>query len=237
MNGLDSYNPLQPRNIFGRSEGAQSSAAYAAPALSGGFSFTPGGVSINGDQITSSGGLQFDIPLATVQSFTNRALEFTSNNASLNRGFVGGVIQSGQSNLTASQNAVLDFGRTLQSTNVQLVNRVTDTQKYIAKANKGCFITTAVCKKDGLPDDCEMLETFRTFRDTHVIAKYPSAVREYYATAPGILERIEKRDGEELELLKMHFLVPAFNAIKSGDIDRAMTLYFAMVIVARGMAE
>lgn len=57
----------------------------------------------------------------------------------------------------------------------------------------GCFITTACLTARGLGDDCEQLETFRSFRDSYVRA-LPDGERiieEYYRNAPRVVAAIE----------------------------------------------
>lgn len=238
----DSFVSLVPRTVFGGGEGSQIFANVPTPSLSGGFSFTPGGVSINGSTVQSMGGFQFDLPMATVQSFQNQALAFSSNNSSLNRGFVGSVISGGQSNVANAQKQVLDFGRdVLKSTERMNVN-ILDTQIQVAKRrNSGCFITTAICELDGLPDDCEVLQVFRKFRDTQMMADESgkAAVNHYYEIAPSILERIKKRDDCDaiLATLKSRFLEPAFKAIKRRDYEKARSLYIALVVSAKVFSE
>ncbi|MCA9566295.1 MAG: hypothetical protein KC656_00560 [Myxococcales bacterium] len=47
----------------------------------------------------------------------------------------------------------------------------------------GCFITTAVARRQGLPDDCRELRVLRAFRDTALGREHPD-VQAYYAAAP-----------------------------------------------------
>jgi len=59
---------------------------------------------------------------------------------------------------------------------------------------KWCFITTAVTKTLGLPDDCYELNSLRRFRDEY-LAVQPRGefeIMEYYLTAPGIVEAIDR---------------------------------------------
>lgn len=206
-----------------------------------GFSYTAPTLRIGTDgQISSSGGFQFDLPMSTVTGMQNQALDFVSNNSAINRGFLGGIINSGQNAVRGSQQDILDFGK-LALGSVENMNAAgLKAQVDITKAkNRGCFITTAICNQSGLPDDCEILQTFRHFRDTFMREHDAAAVLEYYATAPQILARIERRDdgSEILKTLRDRFLMPAFAAIKAGDNERARTLYVVMVIAARGFAE
>lgn len=217
--------------------------AVGAGNYQGGFSFTPGGVTIGADgSMQSTGGLGFELPMTTVAQFTNRALDFSSNNSSINRGFLQGVMNNSQSNLNTAQGQVLDFGQGVIKSTEKMTGDILNTQNQIAKRKfSGCFITTAICEKSGLPDDCDVLQTFRHFRDTFMASSENgrAAVADYYRTAPAILARIQARkDGAEiLDILRDRFLLPAYDAIKNGDNERARVLYIVMVIAARGFAE
>lgn len=64
---------------------------------------------------------------------------------------------------------------------------------------EGCFITTACLTARGLPDDCEQLEAFRSFRDSYVRA-LPDGERiieEYYRNAPRVVAAIEYSTGPQ----------------------------------------
>jgi hypothetical protein len=64
---------------------------------------------------------------------------------------------------------------------------------------KWCFITTAVTKTLGLPDDCYELNSFRKFRDEY-LAEQPLGrleIMEYYMTAPSVVEAIDKSPSRE----------------------------------------
>ena len=56
-----------------------------------------------------------------------------------------------------------------------------------------CFITTAVCRELGKPDDCPELTAFRAFRDGYLAAQPdgPALIREYYRIAPAIVTCID----------------------------------------------
>lgn len=103
-----------------------------------------------------------------------------------------------------------------------------------AQANKkeggflGCFITTAACKYLGYADDCEFLNTFRSFRDEHMGGKNSKDLIEYYTIAPQIVEKIGEDSGTYRFILGS-WLNPAFEAIKMKDNDRAQSLYTEMV--------
>ena len=61
--------------------------------------------------------------------------------------------------------------------------------------SSGCFVTTAAVETIGLADDCWELQTLRHFRDTALPAMPGGAtlIRDYYALAPGMIARINRR--------------------------------------------
>ena len=103
----------------------------------------------------------------------------------------------------------------------------------------GCYITTACCKLYDKPDDCHELQTMRKFRDEFVKVKYPEAVTDYYATAPGIVAAIEAR--EDANEIWAHFyndyLLPIIELVEAGDYEEAYVGYTDMVIEAEELAN
>jgi len=92
----------------------------------------------------------------------------------------------------------------------------------------GCFITTAVCDKLGLPDDNYVLNSFRTFRDEHMGGK--GEVSEYYDVAPKIVAKIADKGDEDVyyEVLS-DWLMPALKEIEHKNYDKAQEIYTEMV--------
>ena len=97
--------------------------------------------------------------------------------------------------------------------------------------NKGCFITTACCEYKGLEDDCEMLNTFRHFRDTYMSDNYPDEIELYYSISPGIIDSVLKRkdSGEVLERTYRE-LLEAKILIDSNQLDEAYLKYRQIVL-------
>ena len=218
----------------------------------GGIFFAPPAFQLgaaNGSQI--NGGFTFDLPLATVASFTNRALDFSANNSANNRGFLTGVINTAQQQVTTANNATLDY---LNSANQTLVginsNNQTmatwrsffsSTQKTAGGGGGGCFITTAVCRDAGLPDDCEHLTVLRGFRDNYMLPHFARSiwVKEYYRIAPAIvaaLDSLSDKGEYYYEILRREYIGPAVGCIKAGNNEAAMFLYKKMVERAAKMA-
>ncbi len=98
---------------------------------------------------------------------------------------------------------------------------------------KLCYITTAVCRQAGKPDDCRELTAFRHFRDTY-LAQKPGGedlIARYYELAPGIVMAIDLcRDPQEVypAIWQTH-LRPCYEALLLGDTGRCQQLYTQMV--------
>lgn len=199
-------------------------------------------------------GFSFDIPLATIQSFQQSALGYSVQNSEANRGFLSNVINMGQKRVDSATRYQSDRVSELSASSINFQNQVLnsmhgisadmgDTARYIAKkqakAQKGgCYITTAVCKAEGKPDDCYELETLRKFRDEYVRVHFPELVEQYYSEAPLIVEEIERRanKGELYDHLRLNFIAPAVHAVEKGEHARALEIYLEMVDCALDMA-
>lgn len=98
---------------------------------------------------------------------------------------------------------------------------------------KLCFITTAVCRAEGKPDDCAELTAFRSFRDGYLAACPDGAalIARYYAIAPSIVCCIEHMGAREAQYarLRRDYLAPCYAAIQAGEPERCKTLYTEMV--------
>ncbi len=95
----------------------------------------------------------------------------------------------------------------------------------------GCFITTAVCKYSGKPDDCKELETLREFRDTYM-SETPERlleVQKYYEQAPGLVQSLERIPeplrGNIFSDLDEGYIQPAIEAIESDQPEVAYEIY------------
>lgn len=103
------------------------------------------------------------------------------------------------------------------------------------KASKGgkCFITTAVCETLDLEDDNAILNKLRHFRDTYMMLspQRKSLVHHYYCVAPGYVAKIKRRKDSAAIFSRIYrlFIIPAIEAINSGDHDEAFAIYSAMV--------
>lgn len=102
----------------------------------------------------------------------------------------------------------------------------------------GCYITTAVCESLSLPDDCYSLQTLRRFRDTYMMETNVrrSFVREYYQTAPAIVDRIRQRKDARMLFQRLYddYILPAVIAIECGQLAGAFKIYRRMLYHVRG---
>ncbi len=110
---------------------------------------------------------------------------------------------------------------------------------YAGAAVAACFITTAIVRSLGKPDDCDELETLRNFRDTWLAEHYPEDIEEYYAIAPGIVRAIAARPDAAQVWASMYvdYLKPAISSIKHNEFNAAHTIYRGMVKHAQGMTQ
>lgn len=97
---------------------------------------------------------------------------------------------------------------------------------------KLCFITTAVCREAGKPDDCAELNAFREFRDGFLSAcpDGPALIEEYYQIAPGIVTGLELCGGSEAyREIRETWLEPCYRDILAGRNDDCKDRYVEMV--------
>ena len=93
----------------------------------------------------------------------------------------------------------------------------------------GCFLSTAITRGTGRPDDAAELEVMRAFRD-HVLMKDPKLrdlVLHYYEVAPKVVKALDRRpDADELyQHLREQFLMPGVKHVLAGDVPQALKTY------------
>ena len=113
---------------------------------------------------------------------------------------------------------------------MQKKSSATDISK---KESSGCFITTAVCKCFGKPDDCYELTMFRGFRDNW-LAQQPDGealVAEYYAIAPTIVNRIDQMvsSADIYQQIWQRYLAPCLKHLEQGENEACKERYIDMV--------
>lgn len=95
--------------------------------------------------------------------------------------------------------------------------------------HNNCFITNAVCKDSGLPDDCRELTVLRAFRDRHMTNSPARAamLAKYYQNAPEVVAKINAsaHRSDIYASLREQFINPAVQAAESGDDLLAERLY------------
>lgn len=108
-------------------------------------------------------------------------------------------------------------------------------QRFCDKRQKkgGCYITTAICQQNGKPDNCYELQMFRRFRDEW-LEKQPDGknlIQEYYQTAPGIVEAIDKQPNSFAiyKNIENTYLKPCLKYIEEGRLEQCKSLYSEMV--------
>ncbi len=97
---------------------------------------------------------------------------------------------------------------------------------------KLCFLTTAVCRELGKPDDCAELTAFRAFRDGYLqhCPDGPALIREYYEKAPGLVTCLDLCGGpERYRELRERYLIPCYQDILAGRNEDCKARYIEMV--------
>ncbi len=96
-----------------------------------------------------------------------------------------------------------------------------------------CYITTAVCKSLGRPDNCYELTLLRKYRDTYMMGspKRAAAVEEYYRTAPELVRRIDRRaDADKIYAsIWEQYLKPCVCLIEENRLLECEEVYTDMV--------
>lgn len=96
-----------------------------------------------------------------------------------------------------------------------------------------CFITTAVCRSLGKPDDCAELTAFRAFRDGYLTAcpDGPALIRAYYDLAPAVVTAIDVADDPKAvyPAIWSKYLCPCYEALGREAFGLCKDLYTAMV--------
>lgn len=96
-----------------------------------------------------------------------------------------------------------------------------------------CFITTAVCRELGKPDDCAELTAFRRFRDTYLMQQPdgPALIDEYYNLAPGIVTCIDTCSDRHASYarIRTEFLAPCYADLQAGRLEACKARYVRMV--------
>ena len=100
----------------------------------------------------------------------------------------------------------------------------------------GCFITTMVCDILGMEDDCDSLQTLRSFRDNVMQkdSKFAKMLYQYDVVGPEIakcLNECYKTTGDKEAVQKLYdsYIVPTCDSVKANDYDAAVKKYTSLV--------
>ncbi len=95
-----------------------------------------------------------------------------------------------------------------------------------------CFITTALCRELGKPDDCAELTAFRAFRDGYLRREPdgPALIAEYYDIAPGLVACLDLCEGRAgYRELRERYLGPCYEDLLAGREADCKARYVEMV--------
>ena len=126
-----------------------------------------------------------------------------------------------------------DNARKVQAKKKNYTARVEYTSYNSSSSSSGCVITSAAVAALHKPDDCEELNTLRSYRDkmkdeNPIIA---ALIKEYYRVAPLLVQKINSEvDSENIysELWK-NFIEKTYNLIRAGKNSKATAIYIDMV--------
>ena len=98
----------------------------------------------------------------------------------------------------------------------------------VSESPSGCYLTTACCEYKGLPDNCEVLELLRVFRDSvldRTIIGH-SLKMQYYETSPKLLTKLENRTDKNTILAWLYEeTLKVVELIKGGYEKEAISQY------------
>ena len=97
-------------------------------------------------------------------------------------------------------------------------------------SSSGCYITTMLCNRLGLEDDCCELETLRDFRDNVLQQniQYQELLYEYDTIGPVIASHLEKEDISIIEKIFETYIKPVIGLLKEGKGEAAVSKYVEM---------
>lgn len=99
--------------------------------------------------------------------------------------------------------------------------------------DSSCFITTAVFKSFGKPDDCYELTSFRKYRDNWLAKQVDGEqlIREYYVVAPAVVDAIDAQEDALLiyKAIWEKYLKKCLEYIESEQFGNCKDLYMKMV--------
>jgi hypothetical protein len=102
-----------------------------------------------------------------------------------------------------------------------------------------CYISTAVFRHYGLPDDCYYLKVLRRFRDEYIIyngnKERISDLEHYYKIAPSVVNWIDAQPNADVIWADIaNTITESVKAIESKDYKRAYELYKTKILNIHG---
>jgi|GEM_PF-3680155 len=109
---------------------------------------------------------------------------------------------------------------------------------FTAVWNAACYITTAVTRHLGLPDDCHYLTVLRQFRQSYILDAGVQAriedLRYYDQVAPEIVSIVEARaDAEAIWATLTSTIIAAVREIECGRQSEAYNIYKTKILSLR----
>ena len=158
--------------------------------------------------------------------FINTSLGMETQLANTQMGYMAALQQSS----IAAQQAVAQASIQSSTASAQAASK---------SGGGGCFITTAVCEFENLPDDCETLTILRGFRDGYVKKHYPELIASYYQIAPKLVAQLERKKAKEgiYEALRVIYLERCIVMIQNGEYEKAVNHYRSMVEFVRALCD
>lgn len=212
--------------------------------LVGGVSDFVGGIPIVGESLVNIGGQigeaasgisDFFTPEVNIPGFGPTGIPILAGLGNFMEGdYLQGV---GDIGATAALSAIPVVGPALALISGFTSNGILDDWFGI----EDCYITTAVTKATGGPDDAYELETLRKYRDEFMKATPAGKelIQNYYDVAPKVVAKLSAReDGQEIYNYFYHrYIVPAVKQIEAGDNYGALTTYREMSQFAESVAN
>lgn len=141
----------------------------------------------------------------------------------------------------------MNYSAQLNQTSLQVAQNIaiSNNQASEAISHQGggggmCFITTAICEFENLPDDCDDLMLLREFRDKYMLKhlELKKLVIQYYIEAPEIVKRLKVHQCKEFiyDLMRNLFLNDAIKAVKEKRYNDAIRIYTALFNFAKEAA-
>lgn len=136
----------------------------------------------------------------------------------------------GESSGPLADKLIESWKRSFPKTNLQAAE-FTSIEKGFHK--KWCYITTAVCRTFGKPDDCYELTLLRDYRDTY-LADSPGGeelIEKYYDVAPSIVKHIDQQPDADAIYQDIwdEWLAPCISMIETDQKEECRDHYIDMV--------